>query len=76
MVIRQTPLWEKLYLRPKDGNRHIEVATRHRHRPDERLLGCRDLRVRSLSPGVFARRLEHQLVHLGPFFSDLSSIVE
>ena len=52
---------------PSLGDRHIEVATRHRQRPDERLLGCRDLRVGSLPPGVFARRLEHQLVHRRTF---------
>jgi hypothetical protein len=48
---------------PPLGDRYIEVAARHGHRPDDRLFGCRDLRVGRLAPGVFARRLEYQLVH-------------
>ena len=47
---------------PAEVLRALE-ARDYGHRPHDRLSWCRDLRVRGVSPGVFARRLEHQLVH-------------
>jgi hypothetical protein len=50
---------------PAFGDRHIEVATGHSHRPHDRLFRPRDAGIRRVSPGIFAGRLEHQLLHVG-----------
>jgi hypothetical protein len=61
---------------PPFGDRHIEVATRDSHRPDDRLFRSLDLGLAGVPPGVFTCRLEYQLLHARPFLSDLSNIVE